>query len=89
MRAILFATLIALICSLVGTPLAVRYFTKRGYGQEIREDGPQSHLVKRGTPTMGGTVIVLSTLIAYFLTKALTVKAPTSSALLVLFLMTG
>jgi phospho-N-acetylmuramoyl-pentapeptide-transferase len=89
MRAILFATLIALICSLVGTPLAVKYFTHRGYGQEIREDGPQSHLVKRGTPTMGGTVIVLSTLIAYFATKALTLKEPSSSALLVLFLMTG
>ena len=89
MRAILYATLIALICSFAGTPLAVRYFTRRGYGQEIREDGPKSHLVKRGTPTMGGTVIVLATLIAYFLTKLLTLKAPTSSALLVLFLMTG
>jgi phospho-N-acetylmuramoyl-pentapeptide-transferase len=89
MRAILYATLIALICSLAGTPVAVRFFTRRGYGQEIREDGPKSHLVKRGTPTMGGTVIVLSTLLAYFVTKAITVKAPTSSALLVLFLMTG
>ena len=89
MRAILYATLIALICSLVGTPLAVRFFTRRGYGQEIREDGPKSHLVKRGTPTMGGTVVVLSTLIAYFTTKAVTGKSPTSSALLVLFLMTG
>jgi phospho-N-acetylmuramoyl-pentapeptide-transferase len=89
MRAILYATLIALVCSLAGTPLAVRYFTRRGYGQEIREDGPKSHLVKRGTPTMGGTVIVLSTLIAYFVTKALTQKVPTSSAVLVLFLTTG
>ena len=89
MRAVLFATLVALILSLVGTPIAVRFFTRRGYGQEIREDGPKSHLVKRGTPTMGGTVIILATLIAYFLTKALTWKAPTVSALLVLFLMTG
>jgi phospho-N-acetylmuramoyl-pentapeptide-transferase len=38
---------------------------------------------------MGGTVIVLSTLAAYFLTKAVTAKAPTTSALVVLFLMTG
>jgi len=88
-RAIMYATFIALVCSLVGTPLAVRFFTRRGYGQEIRLDGPKSHLVKRGTPTMGGTVIVLSTLVAYFLTKAVTVKTPTSSALLVLFLMVG
>jgi len=88
-RAILYATLIALVCSLVGTPVMVRFFTRRGYGQPIREDGPKSHLVKQGTPTMGGMVIVLSTLIAYFVTKAVTVKAPTSSALLVLMLMTG
>jgi phospho-N-acetylmuramoyl-pentapeptide-transferase len=89
MRAVLYATVIGLICSLLGTPVAIRYFTRRGYGQEIREDGPQSHLVKRGTPTMGGTVIVLSTLIAYFVTKLATGKAPSSSAVLVLFLMTG
>ena len=89
MRAVLYASVIALVLSLVGTPMAVKVFSRRGYGQEIREDGPQSHQVKRGTPTMGGTVIVLSTLIAYFVTKAATEKWPTSSALLVLLLMTG
>ncbi len=89
MRAVLYATALALIFSLIGTPIAIRMFTRRGYGQEIREDGPQSHLVKRGTPTMGGMVIVLSTLLAYFLTKAVTGKMPTSSGLLVLLLMAG
>jgi phospho-N-acetylmuramoyl-pentapeptide-transferase len=89
MRSVLYACVIALVCSLIGTPVAVKFFRRRGYGQEIREDGPQTHLVKRGTPTMGGTVIVLSTLFAYFVTKLLTEKWPTTSALLVLFLMTG
>jgi len=89
MRAVLYASVISLVLSLVGTPLAVKFFARRGYGQEIREDGPQSHQVKRGTPTMGGTVIVLATLIAYFVTKVATEKWPTPSALLVLFLMTG
>ena len=89
MRAILYATLIALTCSLAGTLMAVRFLTRRGYGKEIREDRLKAHLVKRPKPTMGGAVIVASTLIAYFATKALTMKAPTSSALLVLFLMTG
>jgi phospho-N-acetylmuramoyl-pentapeptide-transferase len=89
MRAVLYASTIALFCSLIGTPFVIRLFTKRGYGQEIRTDGVQAHLVKRGTPTMGGTVIVLSTLVAYFLTKALTGRAPTASGLLVLFLMAG
>jgi phospho-N-acetylmuramoyl-pentapeptide-transferase len=62
---------------------------KRGYGQLIRDDGPKNHLTKRGTPTMGGIVIVLSTLIAYGATKLATQHWPSASALLVLFLMTG
>ncbi|HET9170239.1 MAG TPA: phospho-N-acetylmuramoyl-pentapeptide-transferase [Actinospica sp.] len=89
MRAVLYAALFALILSLAGTPVAIRFFTRRGYGQEIREDGPKSHQVKRGTPTMGGTVIVIATVVAYFLAKLVTLKAPTPSALLVLLLMVG
>jgi phospho-N-acetylmuramoyl-pentapeptide-transferase len=89
MRAVLYATVIALICTLAGTPIVIRFFTKRGYGQPIREDGPQSHLVKRGTPTMGGIAIVASATFAYFLAKLITWKAPTPSALLVLLLMIG
>jgi phospho-N-acetylmuramoyl-pentapeptide-transferase len=88
MRAVLFATVIGLVLSLVGTPVAIRFFARRGYGQEIK-DVLQSHQVKRGTPTMGGTVIVLATLVAYFLAKLLTAKVPTASGLLVLFLMAG
>ena len=89
MRAVLYASVIALICSLVGTPIVIRMLVKRGYGQLIRDDGPKDHLAKRGTPTMGGIVIVLSTLIAYAVTKAVTLSWPSASALLVLFLMTG
>jgi phospho-N-acetylmuramoyl-pentapeptide-transferase len=88
-RALLYATVIALACSLAGTPVAIRFFTRRGWGQEIRDELPEIHQVKRGKPTMGGTVIVVSTLVAYFLTKAVTLKVPTTSGLLVLFLMTG
>jgi phospho-N-acetylmuramoyl-pentapeptide-transferase len=80
---------IALVCSLVGTPLIIKMLVKRGYGQLIRDDGPKNHLTKRGTPTMGGIVIVLSTLIAYGATKLATQHMPSASALLVLFLMTG
>jgi phospho-N-acetylmuramoyl-pentapeptide-transferase len=89
MRALLYATLIALTCSLAGTAVAVRVFTRGGWGQEVRADLPAAHQAKRGTPTMGGTVIVLSTLCGYFVTKVATAKAPTASALLVLFLMVG
>ncbi len=89
MRAVLYASVIALVCSLIGTPLIIRMLVKRGYGQLIRDDGPKNHQSKRGTPTMGGIVIVLSTLIAYALTKVATQHWPSASALLVLFLMTG
>ena len=86
MRTILVSAAVAMVLALFGTPLAIRMLSRRGYGQEIREDGPSTHLTKRGTPTMGGTVIVLSTLFAYFVTKLATGKWPTDSALLVLFL---
>ena len=89
MRAVLYASVIALICSLVGTPIVIRMLVKRGYGQLIRDDGPKDHLAKRGTPTMGGIVIVLSTLIAYAVTKVATHHWPSAPAVLVLFLMTG
>jgi phospho-N-acetylmuramoyl-pentapeptide-transferase len=90
-RAVLFASVIALVCSLLGTPLVIRLFVKRGYGQYIREDLNEtgSHKSKRGTPTMGGTVIVLATIAGYFLTKLATMRGATASAVLVLFLMTG
>jgi phospho-N-acetylmuramoyl-pentapeptide-transferase len=65
-RAILVAATVALLASLIGTPLVIRFFRRRGYGQLIREDGPQAHLAKRGTPTMGGTAIILAALVGYF-----------------------
>jgi phospho-N-acetylmuramoyl-pentapeptide-transferase len=88
-RAVLFAAAAALFVSLLGTPLAIRLFVRRGYGQLIRDDGPTSHHIKRGTPTMGGAVIIIAALIGYALAKLVTLNAPTASGLLVLFLMTG
>lgn len=89
MRAILLGGGIALLISLLGTRVAIAQFTKMGFGQEIREDGPQSHHAKRGTPTMGGVVIVLATVIAYFVAHLLTGFAPSASGLLLLFLFVG
>ena len=89
MRQILFSGVIGLFLSLVGTPVLIKLLASRGYGQFIRDDGPTSHHTKRGTPTMGGAVIVLSSLIAYGVAHLVTGQAPTVSGLLVLFLMTG
>ena len=65
MIAILLAGALALVLSLLGTPVVIRFFRRRGYGQYIRDDGPQAHLSKRGTPTMGGTAIILAAVVAY------------------------
>ena len=65
MRSILIGASVALVASLVGTPLVIRFFRRHGYGQLIRADGPQAHLSKRGTPTMGGTAIILAGIFGY------------------------
>jgi phospho-N-acetylmuramoyl-pentapeptide-transferase len=88
-KTILVSAGVALILALFGTPLAIRLFTKRGYGQLIREEGPAAHATKRGTPTMGGTVIVVGTLIGYLVGHAVTDDPMSISGLLVLLLMTG
>ena len=89
MRAILFGGGIALLISLLGTRVAIDVLSKRGYGQEIREDGPTTHHTKRGTPTMGGLVVILATVVGYFAANLLTGGAVSSSALLLLFLFVG
>ncbi len=89
MRTILVSAGVAMVLALFGTPLAIKIFTRRGYGQEIREDGPTAHLTKRGTPTMGGAVIVVASLIGYLCGHELTKDPMTTSGLLVLALMTG
>ncbi len=89
MRAILLGGGLALLLSLLGTRVAIRAFTHLGFGQEIRDDGPTSHHTKRGTPTMGGVVIVLAAVLGYFGAKLVTFTAPSASALLLLFLFVG
>lgn len=89
MRGILSAGALAFLFAFFGTPAAIKLLVKKGYGQFIRDDGPTSHHTKRGTPTMGGTVIIGSVLASYFLTHLITQRAVTISALLVLGLMTG
>jgi phospho-N-acetylmuramoyl-pentapeptide-transferase len=89
MRAILFGGGLSLLISLLGTRYAIRFFTRQGFGQPIRDDGPTTHHTKRGTPTMGGAVIVLATVIGYFAAKLITGSAPSASALLLIFLFVG
>ncbi len=89
MRAVLASAAVALALSLFATPVFIRFLIRRQYGQFVREDGPTSHHTKRGTPTMGGVVIIVATLLAYAAAHLVTLTPPTTSGLLVLFLMTG
>ena len=89
MRAILLGGGIALLVSLLGTRYAIRAMNQLGYGQPIRDDGPVSHHTKRGTPTMGGLVIIMAALLGYFAAKLITLSAPSASAYLLLFLFVG
>jgi phospho-N-acetylmuramoyl-pentapeptide-transferase len=57
----------ALALMLLLGPWLIRLLRKREIGQEIRTDGPQSHYTKKGTPTMGGLMIIATTLAATFL----------------------
>ena len=56
---ILVAGGIALAVSILLTPFLIALFTRQGFGQEIRVEGPASHHAKRGTPTMGGVAIIV------------------------------
>ncbi|MDO8895450.1 phospho-N-acetylmuramoyl-pentapeptide-transferase [Nitrosomonas sp.] len=54
------ATLTALVISFIIGPMMIRKLTAYKIGQSVRDDGPQTHLVKMGTPTMGGALILMS-----------------------------
>ncbi|HSK22354.1 MAG TPA: phospho-N-acetylmuramoyl-pentapeptide-transferase [Egicoccus sp.] len=88
MIAILISGTIALLAALVGTPLVITYFRERGFGQFIREEGPEAHHAKAGTPTMGGTAIVLAAL-GGFLISHLTSARFTPAGWLIMFVFVG
>lgn len=67
MYRVLGAACVAGFICLVFTPALIRFLRKMEYGQVIREDGPHAHFVKKGTPTMGGILIVLGTVAGYCL----------------------
>ncbi|MBK6638483.1 MAG: phospho-N-acetylmuramoyl-pentapeptide-transferase [Rhodocyclaceae bacterium] len=59
LRAVL-ATMTALSISFIFGPAVIRWLTAKKIGQSVRTDGPQTHLIKSGTPTMGGALILIS-----------------------------
>ncbi len=57
------AGITALLLSMIAGPLLIRLLKKHQIGEEIREVGPQTHFTKKGTPTMGGILIIAATLV--------------------------
>jgi phospho-N-acetylmuramoyl-pentapeptide-transferase len=84
LRQILIAGAFALIFSIFGTRVLIGALARKGYGQIIREDGPSSHHIKHGTPTMGGIIFILAAILGYLFAHFVTGNAVTASALLVI-----
>ena len=62
---VLIAALVALIVSILIGPKFIEFLRRNEFGQHIREDGPQHHFSKQGTPTMGGLLILFAATIAF------------------------
>ena len=71
MTSAIYAILIAFVANIILCPIIIPFLTKLKFGQNVRDDGPQTHLVKAGTPTMGGLIILFSIGIKILLFKIL------------------
>ena len=89
MKEILLAGTIATLLSFLLTPIFIRFLAARNYVQQIRDDGPTTHHLKRGTPTMGGVVLIISAIVAYFASHLINGVRISASALLVIGLVIG
>lgn len=89
--ALIIGILVSLLVTIAGTPMLIHLVHRLHYGQYIRQDGPKSHLVKRGTPTMGGVAIVLAIMLGWGASALYRYvrsgAVPSLSAMLVLFAM--
>ena len=65
MERVLAAGLLAMLISIVAGPKFIDFLRRNEMGQHIREEGPASHRIKQGTPTMGGLLLVFSATVAF------------------------
>ena len=89
MIALLLSGGVALLVALVGTPVLIRWLQARGIGQQIREDGPEGHVTKAGTPTMGGLMIVAGAVAGYLVGHLRAGAIYTRAGILVSFVVVG
>jgi phospho-N-acetylmuramoyl-pentapeptide-transferase len=94
MKLVLVAVITGLLIGFVATPLWAKWLRARGYAQSIRDAeelgyAVPDHAGKKGTPSMGGVVIVVGTVLSYAVAHLVAGSGPSASAVLVLFLMVG
>lgn len=89
MVALLIAGAAALLAAILGTPILIRTFQARGIGQQIRDDGPQGHFSKAGTPTMGGIAMVAAVVVGYLASHIHTGAVFTAAGALVVCVVLG
>ena len=93
MTAVLLAGMFSLVISLFATPVYVKWLVKKQFGQFIRQDGPTAHYTKRGTPTMGGVMIIAAVIggwaVAHIQIGIVSHRSPVVSEVLLLFLLVG
>jgi UDP-N-acetylmuramyl pentapeptide phosphotransferase/UDP-N-acetylglucosamine-1-phosphate transferase len=80
MARVLVAALVAMIISILAGPKFIEYLRRNEFGQHIRAEGPQRHLAKQGTPTMGGLLIILAAAIAFLATSDYTWVSPRTTS---------
>lgn len=89
MLALLFGAAFSLVFTLFLTPLFAKAFRRLNLGQFVRADTPTTHVMKRGTPSMGGVVFVTASVLGYFFGHLVGGGRPSISALLVILMMVG
>jgi phospho-N-acetylmuramoyl-pentapeptide-transferase len=87
--ALLIAGGVGLLAAILGTPILIRSFQARGIGQQIREDGPEGHFTKAGTPTMGGLTILGAATVGYVASHLSTGAVFTAAGFTVLLVILG
>ncbi len=83
---VVLGAIFAMVIVLVAMPAFIRLLRRDNIGQEVRDDGPQTHLVKQGTPTMGGVIMLLAMAVAVLLVAPFTIEC---ALLLFATLLTG
>lgn len=89
MIALLTAGAVSMVFTLTLTPFFAKWFRRMNLGQFFRADTPTTHIVKRGTPSMGGIVFITAAIVGYFVGHLVGGDPISGSALLVIGMMGG